>query len=231
MNMRRSAELIFGFTLLLSTLLVIPVGYGDWTDQVTINLGASSAPPTAIASTIKVTPQSLNKGSGNSGNEVQASVSFPGGLPAGCTLANIDVATVRLRVLGGNATVAGQHAHGGGTNKRHFKFDRDSVVAISVGPARWVTYEVFGNAGSCIFSGTDTIWYDPPVGKVGTASSISMMGGTELDVPDGDAPLLVADESLSTDPEASQVDVSATPLAVEDDTLEAEATEQAASEQ
>lgn len=159
--------------LIVSTFLLVPSGYGTWTASLGIHFEASTAPPppptpTHITATIDVDPDTLNTHAG--GVWITAYVEFPDNLPVGCTLASIDITTVRIRVLGETITVpAVSHPSeigdedGDGIPDRSFKFSRADVVNMIGGPHRWVTLEVFGDADGCSFTGTDTIHYGTPV--------------------------------------------------------------------
>jgi hypothetical protein len=147
---------LIGGVIMSLLVLITPVSYGIWTTSLSMDVSVTTAGP--ITASIEIVPETLNDKS--EGQWIMAKIEFPADLPPDCTVWNIDTGTVRIRVLGATAEVPaaqGQDEASEGGRKRHFKFDRDAVIALTGEPARDVTLEVLGSSADCDFSGTGTI--------------------------------------------------------------------------
>jgi hypothetical protein len=163
--------------MLLCLTFLTPVSYGAWTGRLgtSSTITTSDFGDTTADGNIKITPSSLNADS--DGEPVKAHLKVP--LLDACVAAGVNLASAQLRIEGGTDFVPAQGVTGGdddgdsGADKPKDKdkpdgklhatitFARADVIALlnAAGIDGDVELEVSGQAGTCGWSGTDTITF------------------------------------------------------------------------
>ena len=191
-----------GWVLLAAAGIVFPLAV-----LAAYDVTGSSAPEPfetgfwGIAATVDIDPDTLNPGS--QGNFVMAYIE----LAQGYNVADIDVSTVTIEVVGvdGSVPAAPSPTAVGdededGIPDRMVKFSREAVVALLEGRTGDMTFRVRGEVSGSPFEGTDTIGVLDPQGGGGDAqpaaaeepASAPPMPTIEYEVQPGDTLIDIA---------------------------------------